>query len=118
MDAVDEMMVLSNAFSAEYGGSTGSVVNIVTASGGNRYHGGVLCLNRPSATEAALSGFTAANAASSADLTNDTLNQGAVIGRRRKLPAFVLIGAALAAAAALLGPILVAVHEAIECLIA
>src|SRR5581483_10395096 len=33
--AVGEMDVLTNAFSAEYGGSTGSVVNIITKSGGN-----------------------------------------------------------------------------------
>ncbi|MBV9403914.1 MAG: TonB-dependent receptor, partial [Acidobacteriaceae bacterium] len=37
--AVQEMDVLTNAFSAEYGGSTGSVVNIVTKSGGNDFHG-------------------------------------------------------------------------------
>ena len=34
--AVDEMNVLTNAFSAEYGAGTGSVVNIVTRSGGNK----------------------------------------------------------------------------------
>src|SRR5581483_4397772 len=37
--AVQEMSVLVNGFSAEYGGSTGSAVNIVTRSGGNRLHG-------------------------------------------------------------------------------
>ena len=31
--AVDAMAVLSNAFTADYGGGTGSVVNIVTRSG-------------------------------------------------------------------------------------
>ena len=40
--AVQEMDVLTNAFSAEYGGSTGSVVNIITKSGGNQLHGQVL----------------------------------------------------------------------------
>ena len=34
--SLQEMTVLSNAFSAEYGGSTGSVVNIVTKSGDDR----------------------------------------------------------------------------------
>ena len=34
--AVDEMTVLTNAFSAEYGAGTGSVVNIITRSGGNQ----------------------------------------------------------------------------------
>jgi hypothetical protein len=76
--AVEEMTVLTNAFSAEYGGSTGSVVNIVTRSGGSRFHGELLELWRPSATEAALSGFTSANAASGNDLTNDTLGQSAL----------------------------------------
>jgi hypothetical protein len=76
--AVEEMTVLTNAFSAEYGGSTGSVVNIVTKSGGSQFHGELLELWRPSATEAALSGFTSANAASGNDLTNDTLGQSAL----------------------------------------
>ena len=52
--AVQEMSVLENAFSAEYGGSTGSVVNIITKAGGNQLHGDVMELWRPSATEAAL----------------------------------------------------------------
>ncbi len=75
LDAVQEMTVLTNAFSAEYGGSTGSVINIVTKSGGNQFHGDVLELWRPAATEAALAGFTSANAASGNDITNDTLGQ-------------------------------------------
>ena len=75
--SIDEMSVLTNAFSAEYGWSTGSVVNIVTKSGGNQYHGDVLELWRPSGTEAALSGFNSANATSGNDLTNDTLGQTA-----------------------------------------
>jgi len=78
LDSLQEMQVLSNAFSAEYGGSTGSVVNIVTKSGGNKFHGSILELWRPSDTEAALSGFTSTNAASGNDLTNDTLGQSAV----------------------------------------
>jgi carboxypeptidase family protein len=77
LDAVQEMTVLTNAFSAEYGGSTGSVVNIVTKSGGNQLHGDVLELWRPAASEAALSGFTSTNAASGNDITSDTLGQSA-----------------------------------------
>ena len=34
--AVQEVAILTNAFSAEYGGSTGSAVNIITRTGGNR----------------------------------------------------------------------------------
>lgn len=78
LDAVQEMTVLTSAFSAEYGGSTGSVVNIVTKSGGNKFHGDVLELWRPAATEAALSGFSSSNAASGNDITSDTLGQSAI----------------------------------------
>jgi Carboxypeptidase regulatory-like domain/TonB dependent receptor len=75
--AVDEMSVLTNAFTPEYGGGTGSVVNIITPSGGNNYHGQLLELWRPAATEASLSGFTTANAASGNDITSDILGQTA-----------------------------------------
>jgi hypothetical protein len=76
--AVEEMSVLTNAFTPLYGGGTGSVVNIVTRSGGNNYHGQLLELWRPAATEASLSGFTATNAASGNDITSDTLGQTAI----------------------------------------
>ncbi len=76
--AVQEMAILTNAFSAEYGGSTGTVINIVTSSGGSQFHGELMELWRPSATEAALSGFTSVNAASGNDLTSDTLGQSAL----------------------------------------
>lgn len=76
--AMGEMTVLTNSFSAAYGFGAGSVVNIVTRSGGNDFHGAVLGLWRPSATEAKLSGFTAASASSGNDLTKDTLGQGSV----------------------------------------
>src|SRR5260370_15016750 len=72
------MEVLVNGFSAEYGGRTGSAVNIVSKSGSNHFHGEVLELWRPSGTEAALSGFTTTNAASGNDITSDTLGQSAV----------------------------------------
>ena len=76
-DAVQELAVLTNSFSAEYGASTGSVVNIITKTGGDRLHGDVLELYRPAGTEARLNGFTTANAASGNDITSDTLNQTA-----------------------------------------
>ncbi len=78
LDATQEMTVLENSFSAEYGGSTGSAVNIVTKSGADQFHGDALVLFRPSATEAALSGFNPHSAASGNDLTNDTLLQPAL----------------------------------------
>jgi Carboxypeptidase regulatory-like domain len=40
-DAVQEFRVLTNTFDAEYGRNSGSVVNVVTKSGTNAYHGDV-----------------------------------------------------------------------------
>jgi hypothetical protein len=73
--AVQEMTVLENSFSAEYGGSAGSAVNIVTRSGGKRLRAVLIETWRPSATQAALSGFSATNAASGNDITSDRLGQ-------------------------------------------
>jgi hypothetical protein len=73
--AVQEMTILENGFSAEYGGGTGSAVNIVTKSGGPKIHGEVGETWRPSATEAALEGFNSSTAASGNDITSDTLGQ-------------------------------------------
>ncbi len=73
--AVDEMTVLTNSFSAEYGASTGSVVNIITKSGGDKYHGKFAGLWRPTTPEAALEGFTATNATTGNEITNDRLVQ-------------------------------------------
>ena len=77
LTSVQEMAVMTNAFSAEYGGSTGSVINIVTKSGGNQFHGEVLELWRPADTAAALSGFTTTNATNGNQLTSDSLGQSA-----------------------------------------
>ncbi|MGH9736460.1 MAG: TonB-dependent receptor domain-containing protein, partial [Candidatus Acidiferrales bacterium] len=76
-DSVQEMTVLTNAFSAEYGFTAGSVVNIVSKGGGNEFHGDFLGLFRPSGPEAKLSGFNPQTATSGNDLTNDTLSQAA-----------------------------------------
>ena len=76
--SLQEMTVLTNAFSAEYGGTAGSVINMVSKSGGSQFHGEAYYAARPSGTEAALAGFTATNATSGNDLTNDTMNQMAL----------------------------------------
>ncbi|HLJ49285.1 MAG TPA: TonB-dependent receptor [Bryobacteraceae bacterium] len=73
--AVQEMKVLENSFSAEYGASMGGVVSIVTKTGSNRFHGELLEIWRPAGPEAKLSGFTSTNAASGNDITSDTLGQ-------------------------------------------
>jgi hypothetical protein len=38
-DAVEEFRVITNTFDAEYGRNSGSVVNVITKSGGNGFHG-------------------------------------------------------------------------------
>jgi hypothetical protein len=77
LTSVQEMDVLTSAFSAEFGGSTGSVVNVVTRSGGGQLHGDLTELWRPNATSAALSGFTAQNSTSGNNWTSDSLGQSA-----------------------------------------
>lgn len=40
-DAVEEFRVITNTFDAEYGRNSGSVVNVVTKSGTNQFHGNI-----------------------------------------------------------------------------
>jgi hypothetical protein len=40
-DALQEFRILTNAFSAEYGRNSGSIVNAISKSGGNQFHGNV-----------------------------------------------------------------------------
>ena len=40
-DAVEEFRVITNTFDAEYGRNSGSVVNVITKSGANQFHGNV-----------------------------------------------------------------------------
>ncbi len=47
LGAIQEITVLSNAFSSEYGWTTGPALNIVTKSGTNEFHGEGLFLVRP-----------------------------------------------------------------------
>jgi Carboxypeptidase regulatory-like domain/TonB dependent receptor len=74
-DSVQEMTVLENAFSAEFGATTGGVVNIVTKSGRDEYHGDLFGLWRPSDAGAKLAGFTTTNATSGNQIVTDSLGQ-------------------------------------------
>jgi outer membrane receptor protein involved in Fe transport len=47
LSAIREFTVLTNAFSAEYGRSTGSAINVITQSGGNDVHADVVGVIRP-----------------------------------------------------------------------
>jgi hypothetical protein len=47
LSAVQEVTVLSNAFSAEYGWTAGPAINVVTKSGTNQLHGDALVMFRP-----------------------------------------------------------------------
>ncbi len=81
-DAVLELDVLTQSFSAEYGASTGSVVNIITRSGTDHLHGSVLELYRPADIEARLN-FNPAAATSGNQITGDQLAQtAATLGGR------------------------------------
>lgn len=52
LGAVQEMTVLSSAFSAEYGWTSGPALNIVTRAGTNDLHGEAIYLGRPGAWQA------------------------------------------------------------------
>ena len=52
VDAVEEFSVLTSNYSAEYGRTSGGVVNAITRSGTNQFHGGVYEFLRNSALDA------------------------------------------------------------------
>ena len=52
LDSVQEFSVLTNNFGAEYGRASGGVVNLVTKSGTNQFHGSAYEFNRVSAASA------------------------------------------------------------------
>lgn len=51
-ESVQEMQVLSGAYSAEFGRAAGGVINVVSRSGTNQFHGGGMGLYRPNDTTA------------------------------------------------------------------
>jgi len=66
LGAIQEVTVLSNAFSAEYGWTAGPALNIVTKSGTNNMHGEFLYMNRLGSAQAktfSTSGFCAPSVA-------------------------------------------------------
>jgi len=51
-DAIEEFKIMTHSYDAQYGRSAGSVVNVVTRSGTNTWHGGVWEFNREAALAA------------------------------------------------------------------
>ncbi|MDR6937833.1 TonB-dependent receptor [Luteibacter sp. 3190] len=49
-DAIDQQQVLTGGYGAEFGRSTGGVINIVTKRGTNEWHGGIYTIWEPSGT--------------------------------------------------------------------
>jgi hypothetical protein len=52
-DAIQEFRLLTSNYEAEFGRNTGSIINVVTRSGGNEYHGNVRFFFRPTVLSAA-----------------------------------------------------------------
>jgi hypothetical protein len=52
LDSIAEFRILTNNFDAEYGNSSGGVVNVVTKSGSNEWHGGAFEFLRNTALDA------------------------------------------------------------------
>lgn len=65
IEAVSEYQIITNQFSAEYGLAQGSVVNVITRSGTNLFHGILNGLHRNDAHLAALTNFQRRASASS-----------------------------------------------------
>jgi len=48
LDSVSEYRIVTNGFDAQYGRASGGIVNLVTKSGTNKYHGTLYEFNRVS----------------------------------------------------------------------
>jgi outer membrane receptor protein involved in Fe transport len=72
---VQEVQVMTGAYGAEYGKSTGGIFNVITKSGGNAYHGDVFAFFSPKGVVRAVKNFpftgSAANGFSEKDLGVD-----------------------------------------------
>ncbi len=68
---IDEVQVKTGSYSAEYGRATGSVINVITKSGGNEFHGDVFGYYDSPSTQASLSAEAAAGPISGSQVQKD-----------------------------------------------
>ena len=69
-DAIEEFKIITHSYEAQYGRNAGSVVNVVTRSGTNKYHGSVWEFNREAAYAARNWFSTAASASPTTSSTS------------------------------------------------
>jgi len=68
---IDEIQVKSGSYSAEYGRATGSVINVITKSGGNEFHGDVFGYYDSPSTQASLSSEAAQGGVTASSVQKD-----------------------------------------------
>jgi len=66
---IDEVQVKAGAYSAEYGGSTGGYLNVITKSGGNEFHGDVFGYFKSDSLRSDLKGEAAEGTISGTSIT-------------------------------------------------
>ena len=68
---IDEVQVKTGSYSAEYGRATGSVINVITKSGGNEFHGDVFGYYDSPSTQASLKGDAVRGPITATSVTKD-----------------------------------------------
>jgi hypothetical protein len=68
---IDEVQVKTGSYTAEYGRATGSIINVITKSGGNEFHGDLFGYYDSPSTQASLSSEAAAGAVTASSVRKD-----------------------------------------------
>ena len=79
---IDEVQVKTGAYNAEYGRATGSVINVITKSGGNEFHGDLFGYYDSPSTQANLKGVAADGPVTATSVRKDftRADYGVVLG--------------------------------------